>query len=277
MPPFVLQRLCKQNLRVIRRRHPHVSQNQSSSPIHLAAFGVHTLKQAGQQVPLAHKLDSHSSYVCCVSETRIQDASTLVELTAPSLSIRFRLRTYSDPQATAVGCAGVGIVASRRAEVSLLDWIPVDSRLCAVRPATSVKRSHKREVDRCLLVVSAYAPTDCSSDAVQDRFYDALNALLLRAKSLDIVVVVGDLNAQVGRLSVSQTHLGGRYGLDSARTDNGERLLQLCADRRLFLGCTYFLNSRSRLATWCLPMACRPRTQIDHIAISYRWGGSITD
>ncbi|GAA56910.1 oxysterol-binding protein-related protein 9 [Clonorchis sinensis] len=96
-----------------------------------------------------------------------------------------------------------------------IDCIFTLSRLCAVRLATSVKESHKRDVDRCLFIVSAYAPTDCSSDAVRERFYDALNALLRRAKSSDIVLVAGDLNAQVGRLSVSETQLGGRHGLDS--------------------------------------------------------------
>ncbi|KER31990.1 hypothetical protein T265_01918 [Opisthorchis viverrini] len=109
---------------------------------------------------------------------------------------RFGEMSSGDPEAAAVGCAGVGIVLSHRAEVSLLDWIPVDSCLCAVRLATSVKESHKRQVDRRLFMVSAYAPTDCGSDAVKDRFHDALNALLWRAKSSGIVVVAGDMNAQ---------------------------------------------------------------------------------
>ncbi|KER28727.1 hypothetical protein T265_13525, partial [Opisthorchis viverrini] len=43
----------------------------------------------------------------------------------------FRLRTSGDAEAAAAGYAGVGIVLSERAEASLLDWIPVDSRLCA--------------------------------------------------------------------------------------------------------------------------------------------------
>ncbi|GAA48171.1 craniofacial development protein 2 [Clonorchis sinensis] len=204
-------------------------------PVYLAAFNVRTLKQAGQQAAPALTLDSPGIDVCCVSETRIQDASTVIELTALSVSTRFRLRYSGDPEAAAAGCAGVGTI------------------------------------------VSAYAPTDCSSDAVKDRFYDALNALLRRAKSSDIVVVVGDLNAQVRRLSVFESQLGGRHGLDSVRTDNGERVLQLCADHRLFLCSTNFQNSRSRLATWCPPTACRPQTQINYIAISYRWRGSITD
>ncbi|KER25930.1 hypothetical protein T265_06733 [Opisthorchis viverrini] len=205
----------------------------------------------------------------CANTTSVATVSTVIELTAPSVSTRSRLRASGDPVAAAVGCAGGGIVLSHQAEVSLLEWIPVDSRLCAVRLATFVKESHKRQVDRYLFIVSAHAPTDRSSDAVKDKFYDALNALPRPAKSSDIVVA-GDMNAQAGKLSESETQLGGRHGLDSVRTDNGERLLQLYADRMLFLCSTNFRNSRSCLATWCPPAAGRPQTQIYHIAISYR-------
>ena len=244
-------------------------------PVYLATFNVRSLKQAGQQVALARTLDSLSIDVCCLSETRTQDASTVIELTAPSLSSRFRLRTSGDAEAAAAGYAGVGIVLSERAEASLLDWIPVDSRLCAVRLATSVRESRGSEVHRTLFIVSAYAPTDCSSESAKDSFYDALGALLQQVKTSDIVVVAGDMNAQVGRLSAAEARLGGRLGLDTRRTDNGDRLLQMCADHRLFLCSTNFRNSGNRLTTWCPPTNQR-RTQIDHIAVSYRWRGSIT-
>ncbi|KER27605.1 hypothetical protein T265_05418 [Opisthorchis viverrini] len=55
--------------------------------------------------------------------------------------------------------------------------------LCAIRLATSVKESYKRQLDRCLFVVSAYTPTDCSSDTIKDKFCDTLDTLLRRAKS----------------------------------------------------------------------------------------------
>ncbi|GAA55228.1 hypothetical protein CLF_107357 [Clonorchis sinensis] len=63
---------------------------------------------------------------------------------------RFRLLTSGDAEAAAAGYAGVGIVLSERAEASLLDWIPVDSRLCAVRLATSVRESRGSEANRTL-------------------------------------------------------------------------------------------------------------------------------
>ena len=110
-------------------------------------------------------------------------------MTAPSVSSRFWLRTSGDPEAAATGSVGVGIVLSSTAEGCLLDWIPVNSRLCAARLATSVEVSHGCKVPRCLFIVSTYAPTNCSSDAVKGSFYDALGALLRRTKGSDIVVV----------------------------------------------------------------------------------------
>ncbi|KER28001.1 hypothetical protein T265_13677, partial [Opisthorchis viverrini] len=105
-------------------------------PVYQAAFNIHTLKQAGEQAALALTLDSLGTDVCCVSETRIQDASTVVELTTPSLSTRFRLRISGDAEAAAVGYAPqVCTVPSHRAEVSLLDWIPVHNRPYALRLA----------------------------------------------------------------------------------------------------------------------------------------------
>ena len=245
--------------------------------VYVAAFNVRTLKQVGQQAALARTLDSLNVDVCCVSETRIQDSSTVINLTAPDLHSTFRLRTSGDTEAAAAGYAGVGIVLSEKAEKSLCDWIPVNSRLCAVRLATSVKVARNRLVNRCLFIVSAYAPTDCSSDAAKDRFYDDLRSLLRLAKSSDVIVLAGDMNAQVGRLSSNETRLGGRLGLHSERTDNGERLLQLCSDLGLFLCSTNFRNNKKHLATWRSPANGQPATQIDHIAVSYRWRGSITD
>ncbi|GAA53815.1 hypothetical protein CLF_111223 [Clonorchis sinensis] len=64
------------------------------------------MKQAGQQVALARTLDSLWIDVCCLSETKKQDASTVIELTASSPSSRFRLRNSGDAEAAAAGYAG---------------------------------------------------------------------------------------------------------------------------------------------------------------------------
>ena len=247
-------------------------------PFKLATFNVRTLMRIGQQAGLARTLETLAIDVCCLQETRIQDSSTIIRLTPPSnQSVMFHLRLSGDPEAQASGLAGVGVALSERAEAALIDWIPVDSRLCAVRLRGSCKISSRRQERRNLFVVSAYAPTDCSSDAVKDTFYAKLHDLLRKAKRGEVVILAGDMNARVGRLSSNEAQLGGPFGLDTCRSENGERLLTLCSEHRLFLASTNFRRSNCRYATWRPPSSNQPLTQIDHIAISHKWRGCIQD
>ncbi|KER22891.1 hypothetical protein T265_09096 [Opisthorchis viverrini] len=59
--------------------------------------------------------------------------------------------------------------------------------------------------------------------------------------------------------------------------DNGDRLLQLCADHELFLASTNFQRKRSFRVTWRPPTTNQPWTQLDHVAISHRWRATIQD
>ena len=55
----------------------------------------------------------------------MQDSSVITELTAPSVSPRFWLRTSGDPEAVATGSVEVGIILSSRVEGCLLGWVQV--------------------------------------------------------------------------------------------------------------------------------------------------------
>ncbi|KAA3670424.1 uncharacterized protein DEA37_0004723, partial [Paragonimus westermani] len=248
--------------------------------VNIGAFNVRTLRQIGQQAALASTLSSLELDVCCVSETRVYDSSTVIHLSSPldsCRSKRFCLRVSGDAEAESHGRAGVGIALSSRAEQCLLDWIPVNSRLCAVRLNTSVKVCRRKSERRCVFIISAYAPTDSCPDAAKDAFYDALVDLLRQSKHSDIIILAGDFNAQLGRLSSDEKRLGGMFGVRAQRTDNGERLLQLCASHGLYISSTAFQHRKKHCVTWRPPCASQPWTQLDHIAVSYRWRHSVKD
>ena len=245
--------------------------------INFGAFNVRTLKQLGQFDALARTLDTLRIDVCCVSETRIQDSSRRQKLTAPGLENPYWLYTSEDDQSLALGRAGVGIAFSSRAISSLVDWIPFNSRLCVARLATSIKTASRGCAHRNLFLISTYAPTDCSDVSIKEEFYADLTTLNRLARSSDIVILAGDMNAQVGQLSDSESQLGGKFSLAGRRSENGERLMHTCAEHRLFLAGTSFRNRRRRLATWRNPSSLHKWSQIYHVAISYRWRGSIQE
>ncbi|VDP57609.1 unnamed protein product [Schistosoma margrebowiei] len=133
----------------------------SRSTLHIGAFNVRTLCQIGQQASLAKTLEYRTIDVCCASETRIQDPSVVIHLTSPLQNgepTRYILRVSDEAMASSRGQAGVGIALSMRAEQALLEWIPVNSRLCAVRLNGSVRTRKDRDTRRYLFVVSASLP-----------------------------------------------------------------------------------------------------------------------
>ena len=85
------------------------------------------------------------------------------------------------------------------------------------------------------------------------------------------------MNAQISQLHSSETHLGGHLSIDAQRTDNSGRIPQLCNDHQLFLASTNFQHKRSHRVTWKPPYNSQSWTQLDHIAIGFRWRASIQD
>ncbi|KER30938.1 hypothetical protein T265_02748 [Opisthorchis viverrini] len=77
------------------------------------------------------------------------------------------------------GIYGVGVALSPRAERALLDWIPVNSSLR--RPLSGCR--HKKG---CLFVVSAYSPTDGSSNSEKDPCIESYPRTFVKRKALTL-------------------------------------------------------------------------------------------
>ncbi|CAI2738018.1 unnamed protein product, partial [Dicrocoelium dendriticum] len=145
----------------------------------------------GQQAGLARTLGSLDIDVCCFSETRLQDPTTVLTLLSPTdHEDRYHQRLSGDPEAASACLADVGIALSGKAEAALLDSFPSNSRLCEVRLRGSCRINRSREERRSLFVVSAYSPTDCSSGSVKDDFYRELHQLLTATKKSDVIVLL---------------------------------------------------------------------------------------
>nr|VZI12691.1 unnamed protein product [Spirometra erinaceieuropaei] len=98
-------------------------------------------------------------------------------------------------------------------------------------------------------IISAYAPMTTNPDAVRDKFYEDLHALLAIVPKADKLIVLGDLNARAGT-----DHTAWRGVLDPhGSNDNGLLLLRTCAEHRLILTNTFFCLPEREKATWRHP------------------------
>nr|VZI43098.1 unnamed protein product [Spirometra erinaceieuropaei] len=89
-------------------------------------------------------------------------------------------------------------------------------------------------------------------DAVRDKFYEDLHALLATVSKADKLIVLDDFNARVGTDHTAWRGVLGPHGLRGSN-DNGLLLLRTCAERRLILTNTFFCLPEREKATWRHP------------------------
>ncbi|VDP88417.1 unnamed protein product, partial [Schistosoma mattheei] len=72
--------------------------------------------QVGQQMGLAMSLESLNIDVCCLTKTRIQDSSEVLQIRSTSVTSKslFYVSLSGDPVASSSGLAGVGVALSAR-------------------------------------------------------------------------------------------------------------------------------------------------------------------
>ena len=85
--------------------------------------------------------------------------------------------------------SGVGILLSKAAKDSLLEWKPCSDRIITARFKTRARN---------LTVIQCYAPTEAADPIVKEDFYNQLNSTIASTNRGDITLLMGDFNAQLG-------------------------------------------------------------------------------
>ena len=114
-------------------------------------------------------------------------------------------------------------------------------------------------------VVQVYAPTEDSKEEVKEGFYEQLQTTLREVHRQDKLIVLGDLNARVGRNVGVWGDVIGKQG-EVVENGNGKRLLQLCAENELVVANTWFQHNYIHKFTW----QCRRKNQrsiIDYFVV----------
>ena len=87
----------------------------------------------------------------------------------------------------------------------------------------------------------------------------------------DIVIVMGDFNAKIGK--VKQDEVLGPHGLGE-RNERGERLAEFCISNDLIVCNSWFEQRENSKSTWSAPDG-KTKNQIDYIMIHRRYRNSI--
>lgn len=175
---------------------------------------------------------------------------------------------YSGQARAAANYSGVGMLIHPRHKNALMSWSPISDRIMTARFKTKLRN---------ITFIIGYGPTNVAEPEKKDRFYDHLNATIAKAPRSDIVILLGDFNAQVADPNRCQPNIMGSHGLHLNPNDNGNRLIDICAQHQLFIGGTKFPHKKCHKYTWSPRGRPQVQTQIDHIIISRKFLNSLLD
>ena len=167
---------------------------------------------------------------------------------------------YSGKESSAE--SGVGIIISERLSRTLLGYIAISDRVVAAKFNAS-------PFD--LFIIQVYAPTALADDADIEKFYHEVKMAMKEAKSRDLLIVMGDFNAKIGKGGSGCAV--GDFGLGE-RNDRGDIMAEWAETNQLVIANTWFPNHKRKLYTWISP-GDRVRNQIDFICVQRRYRNAI--
>ncbi|XP_055691300.1 craniofacial development protein 2-like [Lutzomyia longipalpis] len=154
---------------------------------------------------------------------------------------------------------GVGFLVSRKVKPAVIGFKPISERLCTLRVRGKFQN---------ISLINVHAPTEDSSESEKDNLYDLVEQALNACPRYDVKIVLGDMNAKIGREPVHRRYTGD-HSLHENSNDNGQRIINLAAAHNLVVGSTRFARKNIYKATWASPDGIT-FNQIDHVLIDRR-------
>ena len=112
-------------------------------------------------------------------------------------------------------------------------------------------------------IISCYSPTNVSEETELVTFYEELSFLVRSIPKHNLLVIGGDMNAQIGK------NRNNKYGLRNTSNRNGQRLIDFIIENRLTCLNTNFQKREGKLSTYT--SANNSKAQIDYVFINRKW------
>ena len=123
---------------------------------------------------------------------------------------------------------GTGFVIHKKVKHLIMNFQPKSPRMCWLRIRGKFFNYS---------IINAHAPTEDKSDTEKDAFYDGLRNLYDACPKHDVKLIIGDLNAQIGKEAIYNPTIG-KEAYHQESNENGKRLIHLAASRNVVIGTT---------------------------------------
>ena len=114
-------------------------------------------------------------------------------------------------------------------------------------------RNSKQDKTNIISIINVYAPTLERSEKdpeEKEKCYDQLSATIESLENKSILLIAGDFNAKIGKLQEGDAYTCVGKFSRGERTTNGQTLLELCEEKRLFVSNSAFNHPARHQTTW---------------------------
>ena len=117
-----------------------------------------------------------------------------------------------------------------------------------------------------ITLINVHAPTEEKEEEEKDKFYDDLQRACERVPKHDIVLILGDLNAKIGKEKAYE-NVTGKHMLHEVSNQNGELVSNFAIENNMTVMSTQFQHKTIQNGTWTSPDFTKVN-QIDHVHIN---------
>jgi len=163
---------------------------------------------------------------------------------------------YSGSEQT-TGHFGTGFMVKKEIEKNIVSFTPINEKICTIRLKGKFNN---------ITVINVHAPTEEKTEEEKDKFYDYFQRTFERVPKHDVVLILGDLNAEIGKEKAYE-NVTGKHTLHEISNQNGELVCNFATENNLTVMRTQFQHKRIHKGTWTSP-DFKTVNQIDHVLIN---------
>ena len=222
--------------------------------LRIATFNVRTLNRIGQLPELIASAEEHKIDILCIQEHRYTHTKDIKYHETGNGWSLVTVSAWKNSVNAAVG--EVGLLIGPRALKTLYSVEKIQPRMMAATFNGNPRAT----------IISCYSPTNVSKETELVTFYDELSSLVRSIPKHNMLVIGGDMNAQIRKNG------NNKYSLHNTSNRNGQYLTDIMIENRLARLNTNYQKREGKL--WTYTYANNTKAQIDYVLINKKWKNS---
>ena len=222
--------------------------------LQIATFNVRTLNRIGHLPDLIASGIEHKTDIICIQEHRYTHTEDIkYHKTGNGWSL-VTVSAWKNSINAAVG--GVRLLIGPRALKTLNSIEKIQPRMMAATFNGNPRAT----------IISCYSTTNVSEETELVTFYDELSSFMHSIPKHNMLVIGGDMNAQIRKNG------NNKYSLHNTSNRNGQHLTDFMIENRLACLNTNYQKREGKL--WTYTYANNTKAQIDYVLINKKWKNS---